>query len=331
MSSSSIISLKLKKSLLQWYEKNQRPLPWRTTHDPYKIWISETMLQQTTCAAVIPYYQRFLQAFPTVQELARSPIEVVNQHWAGLGYYSRARNLHKAAQQIAQLPKFPNTFEELILLPGFGPYTARAVASIAFNQPVGVLDGNVIRVLTRLGALDWQWWKPQIRTKLQQSADQWVVQQCPAKINQALMELGATICTPKNPACLLCPIQSGCISHRQHKPEDFPTKKPKRSFEHWLLNFDISKKKNRFAVTHNHYAPFLKGELIFPGTAQQLKEKAKDFDFLHSITHHKIYVKLRVVEQQNDQISWMNEAQLLKRVTSSLIKKTLRCLDKKCL
>lgn len=145
-------------SLVAWYQKNKRVLPWRKDRNPYRIWISEVMLQQTTVAAVVPFYERFLERFPTVDDLAKASIEQVYEVWAGLGYYSRARNLHKAAQSIFE-HGFPQKAEQLIELSGFGPYTSRAVASLAFNEHVGVLDGNVIRVLTRRYGLDIPWWE----------------------------------------------------------------------------------------------------------------------------------------------------------------------------
>ncbi len=168
-----MIEAATKNRFLEWYRKNRRDLPWRHTRDPYSIWISETMLQQTTTQAVIPFYERFLKRFPDVRSLAAGRLEDVFEMWSGLGYYSRARNLHKAAKALAER-RFPRRFEELIELPGFGPYTARAVASLAFGQEAGVLDGNVIRVLSRVHDLAEEWWKTSGRKKLQTLSDAWV-------------------------------------------------------------------------------------------------------------------------------------------------------------
>ena len=160
--------------LLPWYRENKRDLPWRKTRDPYCIWISETMLQQTTSRAVIPFYERFLTSFPTVHDLAKASEGKVMENWAGLGYYSRARNLHKAAKQISKMGEFPKEVDDLLALPGLGPYTARAVASIAFEKPAGVVDGNTIRVLSRF--YDWkgEWWKTAGRLWVQETMDEWV-------------------------------------------------------------------------------------------------------------------------------------------------------------
>ena len=159
------------KNLIAWYQKNKRVLPWRASQDPYKIWISEVMLQQTTVTAVIPYYEKFLKLFPTVQKLAAATIEDVYEMWAGLGYYSRARNLHKSAVLLSEMilsgNGFPQSYQQLLELPGFGPYTARAVSSLAFGEKTGVLDGNVIRVLSRKYGIDSDWWQTVARNDLQ--------------------------------------------------------------------------------------------------------------------------------------------------------------------
>ncbi len=194
----------LHRNLINWYLENQRLLPWRMDRDPYKIWISEVMLQQTTVAAVIPYFEKFIQKFPTVQILASSKLEDVYEFWAGLGYYSRARNIHASAKILA-ISGFAKTHTELIKLPGFGPYTSRAVSSLAFNESVGVLDGNVIRVLSRVFAIKSEWWKPLHRIQLQNYSDQLAKYGESANLNQGLMELGATVCTPQKPLCPICP------------------------------------------------------------------------------------------------------------------------------
>src|SRR6185312_12760226 len=160
--------------LLEWYRANRRELPWRASRDPYRIWISETMLQQTTTTAVIPFFERFVARFPDLKALAQSTEAEVLEMWSGLGYYSRARNLHKAAQALVARGGFPQTHEELAEFPGFGPYTARSVASLAFDQAVGVVDGNVIRVLSRCEGEDWEWWRPNVRQQIQNRADAWV-------------------------------------------------------------------------------------------------------------------------------------------------------------
>ena len=222
------INAKDKNNLQTWYEKNKRPLPWRQNKNPYFIWISETMLQQTTTAAVVPFFERFISRFPTLNSLAHAKESEVVEAWAGLGYYSRARNLHKSSKILNELKEFPKSYEELIELPGFGPYTSRSVSSIAFSQSVGVLDGNVIRILTRKHNLNIEWWKTKERRVLQDLADQYVKDKESSVINQALMELGATVCTPKNPKCILCPWLKSCEAKKNKTIDELPVKKAKK-------------------------------------------------------------------------------------------------------
>ncbi len=192
--------------LLHWYRGNRRELPWRRNHDPYRVWVSEIMLQQTRVAAVIDHYERFLKRFPTVEKLAAARQSSVLAAWSGLGYYRRARMLHTAAKQIVAGcgGNFPGTAEQLRRLPGIGRYTAAAIASIAFGQAAAVVDGNVERVLTRLLG------QPQSKGALWKTAEELLAAESPGDFNQAMMELGATICLPKAPLCLACPVQIFC-------------------------------------------------------------------------------------------------------------------------
>jgi A/G-specific adenine glycosylase len=217
--------------LLGWFRQFQRDLPWRRTKDPYRIWLSEIMLQQTRVAAVIPYYERFLQQFPKVQSLAAAPQEEVLRLWSGLGYYSRARNLQKAAQQIVAQHggKFPTNIEGALALPGIGDYTAAAILSIAFGEKHAVLDGNVARVLGRLGAVRGDLRAPQRWKDLQKTASAYLDPKSPGDWNQAMMELGATLCTPKSPQCLLCPVNSFCEGRKLGIAESLPEKRKKRA------------------------------------------------------------------------------------------------------
>src|SRR6266498_1927159 len=195
---------RLRGALLSWYDKNKRDLPWRKTREPYHIWISEIMLQQTRVAAVVLRYSQFLQKFPSVEKLAVARQTAVLAEWSGLGYYRRARNLHTTAKIIVREGKFPATAQDWMNLPGIGRYTAAAISSIAFNEPVAVLDGNVERVLRRLAG------------RAQSSAQSWRAAQSlldrdrPDDFNQAMMELGATICVPGEPLCVECPIRKFC-------------------------------------------------------------------------------------------------------------------------
>ncbi len=213
---------KLRRALLAWYRRRRRDLPWRSTRDPYAIWVSEVMLQQTRAAAVIPYYERFLAGFPTVESLAAAPEQDVLAQWSGLGYYSRARNLHRAAKQIAERSSFPATYDEIRALPGVGPYTAAAVASIAFDLPNAVLDGNVVRVLSRLSAEPGLISRAETRARLDALAARLLPRSAPGSFNQAVMELGATVCLPRRPLCAQCPLASHCQAHQRGIESQFP-------------------------------------------------------------------------------------------------------------
>ena len=217
----------LRAQLLEWYDANRRDLPWRRTADPYAIWVSEIMLQQTRVAVVTERYKQFLRRFPDIDSLARSPQEDVLAVWSGLGYYRRARMLHKAAQSVAKTlnGQLPATSAELRKLPGIGSYTAAAIASIAHHERIAVVDGNVERVLCRLAGWDLD---PGAKTsatrrKIEVLANQLVDPGRPGDFNQAMMELGATTCLPRNPQCLVCPIVVHCVTRGEHKT----TKRPR--------------------------------------------------------------------------------------------------------
>ena len=208
--------------LLNWYDANRRDLPWRRTRDPYRIWLSEVMLQQTRVAAVLPYYDRFVEKFPSVEALAGADEQDVLAAWSGLGYYSRARNLHRAARQIREAGSFPRDYPAVRKLPGVGDYTAAAVASIAFNLPHPVLDGNVLRVLSRITAESGDLRSTGTRTRLGAQAGRLLDPARPGDFNQAMMELGATICVPKRPQCPLCPVARHCEARQQGLQHQLP-------------------------------------------------------------------------------------------------------------
>jgi A/G-specific adenine glycosylase len=224
----------LRRRLLGWYRRNQRKLPWRRPgpdrDDPYRIWLSEVMLQQTRVAVARPYYRRFLRRFPTFSALARAHPEEVLKLWAGLGYYARARSLHRAAQQIVtrHRGRFPRSLEEALALPGIGRYTAAAVLSIAYRQPYAVLDGNVARVLARLSALRGDLRASKRWKKLQKLAQRLLAPHTPGDWNQAIMELGATLCTPRAPRCGLCPVSRWCRAYALSLTHDLPETPPRR-------------------------------------------------------------------------------------------------------
>ena len=220
-----------RKKLLAWFREFQRDLPWRRTRDPYCVWLSEIMLQQTRVAAVIPYYERFLERFPNVQAVAAAPEDEVLRLWSGLGYYSRGRNLHKSAKKIVgeHGGGFPSQLEDVLALPGIGNYTAAAILSIAFEQKQAVLDGNVARVLARLGAVRGDLRESARWQELQKCADAYLEPKAPGDWNQAMMELGATLCSPKSPQCLLCPVAQFCEGRKLGIADLLPEKRKKRA------------------------------------------------------------------------------------------------------
>ena len=260
------ISPSLQKKLLSWFEKHKRSLPWRQTKDPYPIWISETMLQQTTSKAVIPYYKKFLKKFPNLEALAGSNIKQLYSVWAGLGYYKRADNLLKSARQIQKHKHFPKSYKELLNFPGFGPYTSRALSSLAFEEPVGVLDGNVIRFLSRFHALFLKSWHASERAELQAFSDLWVQKQRPSQINQALMEIGSLICRSSEPLCLLCPLASHCQAFKAGLQERLPLKRPRKKVEFWYWRLYKIQKNLKWAFVKNKKLPFLKKSVYLPWT-----------------------------------------------------------------
>jgi A/G-specific adenine glycosylase len=221
---------KFRKRMLSWFAKRKRDLPWRRNQDPYRIWLSEIMLQQTRVAAVIPYYEKFIESFPGVQALARARTDRVLASWAGLGYYSRARNLQRAAREIVarHSGEFPREYDAALSLPGIGRYTAAAVLSIAYGAPHAVLDGNVARVLARIGAVRGDLRAPAMWRKLEASAQELLARRAPGDWNQAMMELGATVCTPKSPRCAECPVEKWCRARRLGIAEDLPHARKKR-------------------------------------------------------------------------------------------------------
>lgn len=227
----------LQSLLLDWYDRHARQLPWRVSPadrklgevpDPYRVWLSEIMLQQTVVKAAAPYFDKFTTMWPTVQDLAAAPLEDVLGQWAGLGYYARARNLHACAVEVAKNHKgqFPDTVDDLMTLRGVGPYTAAAIAAIAFDRPANVVDGNVERVMARLYNSDAA--LPSGKGVLAALAAPLVPDERPGDYVQALMDLGATICTPRNPACVLCPWVDHCKAHKAGRAAELPLREPKK-------------------------------------------------------------------------------------------------------
>lgn len=260
------IKEKIQTNLLQWFKENQRDLPWRKTKDPYAIWVSEIMLQQTQVQTVIPYYQRFLNTFPNLRSLAKAPLSKVLKVWEGLGYYSRARNLHLASQIILNHfdGKVPDRLENLLRLPGVGQSTAGAILSIAFNKEAPILDGNVKRVLSRLLAVSKDQRKERIENLLWQIAQSLIPKGHADSFNQALMDLGAMICTPKNPHCQDCPLMKLCQGFRSGAPENYSIFSPEKRIPHFFGIAAIIQKNKKVLLVQRPLKGFLGGLWEFP-------------------------------------------------------------------
>ena len=212
--------------LVNWFHEEKRDLPWRRTADPYQIWVSEIMLQQTRVDTVIPYYKRFIEKFPTIQDLAHADEEVLLKQWEGLGYYSRARNLQAGVREVAERygGKVPGSRKEISALKGVGPYTAGAVLSIAYGIPEHAVDGNVMRVLSRILLIDEDIAKPKTRKTFEEAVTELISHEDPSAFNQGLMELGALVCTPTSPKCLLCPVREHCAAFHEGRQHELPVK-----------------------------------------------------------------------------------------------------------
>lgn len=301
--------------LKQWYLREKRSLPWRETRDPYQIWVSEVILQQTRVDQGLPYYHRFLKAFPNVKKLAAASETAVLKLWEGLGYYSRARNMHAAAQYVSKELKgqFPNNFKDLQQLKGIGPYTAAAIASFAFDEPVAVCDGNVMRVLSRLYASDADISKPAGQKVLSNLAQELIPEKEAALFNQAIMEFGALHCVPKQPDCLNCPLKSLCKGFALDIQHELPIKTGKVSKTNRYLNYFILINDGGYWIKERVGKGIWQGLYEFPvleldkaATEQELETNAnvnfgltKGPDFLstqvkHLLSHQNLFIRFYI-------------------------------------
>ncbi len=295
-------------ALVAWFTHAQRPMPWRETRDPYRVWLSEIMLQQTQVATVIPYYERFLARFPTVQALAAAPLDDVLKLWAGLGYYSRARNLHRGAQKVAQEFSgiFPDSLDAIRTIPGIGEYTAGAVLSIAYQKPEALVDGNVARVLSRMLLLDGDWRTgPGKKTVWIEArklvADAHAQKINPGDFNQAVMELGATICSPRSPECPRCPVSGFCRAFKDNRQSEFPKLKARAAVPVWKLNAWVVRDEQGQILLHRRKDSGLFGGLFElpmerarrgtpPRTGTPLLARLK-----HVLTHRELRIEARAL------------------------------------
>ncbi len=267
----------IQKRLADWFRANQRPLPWRLTKDPYHIWVSEVMAQQTQVKTVIPYYLKFTAMFPTVRDLAKADLDTVLKLWEGLGYYARARNFHRASRVVADQfqGRIPEDLTEFKKLPGVGEYIAAAVQSMAFGHPEAVVDGNVKRVLARLLCLDFPANGPASHRQFLPFAQRLLDQNDPGNFNQGLMELGALICTPKAPDCHQCPVSPDCLSFAKNCVNDFPKRiKPKKT-PVVKIAVGIVRKKGKLLITKRKPEGLLGGLWEFPGGSLKTRETPK--------------------------------------------------------
>ncbi len=257
----------LRKNLLTWYAREFRDLPWRKTKNPYKIWVSEIMLQQTQVKKVIPYYLEFVRTFPTIADLAKADLSRVLKKWEGLGYYARARNLKKAAQKIMEEMngQFPHTLYGMLSLPGIGPYTVSAIASIAFGSVEPVVDGNVNRVLCRVLKIEHNPKSSKGREIVYQHAIQFISPNCPGDYNQAIMELGALICKPKQPTCRACPIAELCDAYEEDLQQLYPRISAKRDRPHHIIAAGLVWRDGELLIDRRREDAMLGGLWEFPG------------------------------------------------------------------
>ena len=326
----------IRKQLLNWFDQTQRNLPWRKNKDPYRIWISEIMLQQTQVKTVIPYFNKFMKEFPTLRSLANAPLDKVLEQWSGLGYYRRARHLHETAQILRDQYhcKFPQDFQQVLSLPGLGRYSAGAILSIAYGQNLPVVDGNVMRVFARLCTSRIDPRSTEGQKKMWTLAEQFLPQGRAGDFNQALMELGARICTPKSPHCTLCPIRSSCKACKEGQPEKYPIKKKKTVYKIHFQVCPVVQRENRYLILYDPtegwyrdlwHLPFFEiaskrfqkrtlEKMFMEHFGIEIKVNRKINDHQFTITNHRItqtnvlcyYVKGRIQAKPGRKIKWVS-------------------------
>ena len=303
-------------TILHWYAENGRDLPWRRTRDPYAVWLSEIILQQTRVAQGLAYWERFMERFPTVDDLAAAPEDEVLRLWQGLGYYSRARNLHAAAKQIVAMGGFPDTLEGIRSLKGVGDYTAAAIGSIAFGLPAAVVDGNVYRVLARYFGIATPVGTTEAKKEFTALANRLLPADAPAAFNQGMMDFGATCCTPANPACLTCPLQPSCVAFRDGRIDLLPVKKEaakpvERHLTYVFIRFQGQTAIHRRGagdIWQGLWEPWLTDEV--PADARLLVK-----GFKHQLTHRTLFADFYLWEPSArpalpEGYRWIEEAEL---------------------
>lgn len=336
--------------LLKWYGLNKRELPWRNTHNPYFIWLSEIILQQTRVEQGLPYYLKFIKEFPTVADLAAAKEHKVLKLWQGLGYYSRARNLHFSAKYIVKYYDglFPNKYNDILNLRGVGVYTAAAISSFSFGLPYAVVDGNVIRVLSRIFGIEASFETTFGKKKYQSLADDLLNKEKPAINNQAIMEFGALQCIPKSPKCSFCPFSSECIAYNTNRVEKFPVKSKRTKIKKRFLNYLLIQNENALVLGKRNTGIW-KGLYEFPFIEYSSKQSDEDVmrsfewnnffknldykiesvseEVLHKLSHQHIYAKCWIVNVRDfelEQYSFVRNSKLKRYPVSRLIDKFLK-------
>ncbi|HVR29760.1 MAG TPA: A/G-specific adenine glycosylase [Thermoanaerobaculia bacterium] len=342
-------------ALVAWYRSSRRALPWRDATDPYAILVSEIMLQQTRVETVIPYYKRFLEAFPDVETLAAAPLEAVLVRWSGLGYYARARRLHQAAREIVARGAFPRTEADLRALPGIGPYTAGAIASIAFGEPVPAVDGNVERVIARLLDLDSDPRHGAARRRVREAAALLLDRKAPGDSNQAMMELGATLCRPSRPLCPACPLRDDCAGRSSGRAEELPVRAPRRRGVRERRVVAVVRRQGRFLLVRNpESSALLAGLWEFPWTPRSRRRAEWEASLgtayggmwrvgvrrgmaRHGITFRALELEIHDAEvrfdgtvvaesAQRGEPGWLAPDEIAAVPTTSMVRKVLACL-----
>jgi A/G-specific adenine glycosylase len=278
-------------NLIRWYFTNKRELPWRETKDPYKIWLSEVILQQTRVAQGLPYYEKFVEQYPSIELLANADEKDVLRLWQGLGYYSRARNMHATAKIVVQDfgGKFPNTYEGLLKLKGIGPYTAAAIASFAFNEKVAVVDGNVYRVLARVFGVETDISSHEAKKIFSELANELISDESPSIYNQAIMEFGATHCMPANPACMFCVFHYDCVANATGRQNVLPIKTKKVKVKNRFFNYFVIEKDNQFLMNQRTEKDIWSG--LYDFYLVESKDKLAELDVIENDFLQKILSK----------------------------------------
>lgn len=293
--------MSIKASLIQWYRTNKRDLPWRQNKNAYSIWLSEIILQQTRVEQGRPYYEKFMQHFPEVCDLAKASEDEVLKLWQGLGYYSRARNLQKAAKLVCNKEngRFPETYVSLLQLPGVGPYTAAAIASIAFEEPVAVVDGNVYRFLSRLYGIDTPINSSKAHQEFKSIAEDLMEGEGAGEFNQALMEMGALQCTPVKPLCETCPVAQFCFANKHQKQDNFPVKIQKTKVKEVFYNFIDLRYEDKMYLEKRDESSIWKGLYQFPLIESKSQLKAEE---ILNLIDHELGLGLKDFQQVHDKM-----------------------------